>query len=140
VPIIKHLGEILDTYWKECGRPAEGWVWPASRGKLPMDFNNLYRRHILKPMEKAKLTWYGWHAFRRGLASNLSDLGVPDPVIQQILRHADVTTTEKFYRKVRRPAVTKAMKKLSKQLSVVNGSSNRNFMSDKHRTAKSGCL
>jgi integrase len=135
VPIIKHLGEILDTYWEECGRPAEGWVWPASRGKLPMDFNNLYRRHILEPMEKAKLTWYGWHAFRRGLASNLSDLGVPDPVIQQVLRHADVTTTEKFYRKVRRPAVTKAMKKLSKQLSVVNESGNRKLMSDKHLTS-----
>ena len=87
-------------------------------------------------MEKAKLTWYGWHAFRRGLASNLFDLGVPDPVIQQIFRHADVTTTEKFYRKVRRPAVTKARKKLSKQLSVVNESGNREFTSDKQRTAK----
>jgi hypothetical protein len=53
---------------------------------------------------------YGWLAFRRGLAGNLSELGVPDPVIQQVLRHGDVGTTARFYRKTRRPAVTKAMK------------------------------
>jgi integrase len=70
-------------------------------------------------MNKAELTWYGWHAFRRGLASNLSDLGVPDTAIQQILCHGDLATTEKFYRKTRRPAVAKATKKLAKRLSVV---------------------
>ena len=121
VPVISQLGAVLGDYWNASGRPATGWVWPTSRGsKLPMDFNNLYRRHIMARMNKAGLTWYGWHAFRRGLASNLSDLGVPVNVIQQILRHGDLATTEKFYRKTRRPAVAKAMKKLSKRLSVVS--------------------
>jgi len=132
VPVIPQLGEILDSYWVACGRPASGWVWPAKRGKLPIAFSNLYRRHILGPMKKAKLTWYGWHAFRRGLASNLAELGVPDPVIQQILRHEDVSTTQRFYRKTRRPAVTKAMKKLSNRLSVVIQSKST---TDKQRTA-----
>jgi integrase len=78
-----------------------------------MDFNNLYRRHIMARMREANLIWYGWHAFRSGLASNLSELGAPDNVIQQIPRHGDLGTTQKFYRKTRRPAVAKAMKKLS---------------------------
>ena len=30
--------------------------------------------------------WHGWHAARRGLGSNLYRLGVPDMVIQRILR------------------------------------------------------
>ena len=102
-------------------------MWPASRGRLPMDFNNLYRRHIIDAMEDAKLTWYGWHAFRRGLASNLSALGVPDNVIQQILRHGDLATTQRFYRKTRRPAVKSAMQKLSRKL----------VTTDKQRTAES---
>jgi len=102
-------------------------VWPTSRAKLPMDLNNLYRRHILDVMQTAKLTWHGWHAFRRGLASNLSALGVPDNVIQQILRHGDLATTQRFYRKTRRPAVKKAMQKLSRKL----------ITTDKQRTAKS---
>lgn len=128
VPIISQLAEILDQYWESLGQPAEGWVWPASRGKLPLDFNNLYRRHILNRMKKAKLPWHGWHAFRRGLASNLSELGVPDDVIQQILRHGDLGTTQKFYRKTRRPAVSKAMKKLSRRITVV---SKRKLTTDK---------
>jgi hypothetical protein len=36
------------------------------------------------------------------------------------LRHGDVSTAQKFYRKTRRPAVAKAMKKLSNRLSVVS--------------------
>jgi hypothetical protein len=30
------------------------------------------------------MEWHGWHAFRRGLATNLHRLGVSDKVIQQI--------------------------------------------------------
>jgi len=132
VPIIPQLDKILDAYWKACGRPASGWVWPAARGNLPMALSNLYRRHIAGPMKKAKLTWNGWHAFRRGLASNLSELGVPDDVIQKILRHGDLGTTQKFYRKTRPTSVTKAMKKLSRRLSVVSKSKST---TDKQRTA-----
>lgn len=41
--------------------------------------------------------WHGWHAARRGLGSNLYRLGVPDMVIQRILRHANVSTTSTYY-------------------------------------------
>jgi len=33
-------------------------------------------------------------AYRRGLVTNLHELGVPDIVIQTILRHEDVSTTQ----------------------------------------------
>jgi hypothetical protein len=49
--------------------------------------------------------------------TNLSELGVRDNVIQQILRHGDEGTTERFYRKTRRPALAKAMKKLKTAVS-----------------------
>jgi hypothetical protein len=38
----------------------------------------------------------GWHAARRVLGSNLYALGVPEKVIQQILRHANVSTTATY--------------------------------------------
>jgi hypothetical protein len=41
--------------------------------------------------------WHGWHAGRRGLGSNLYRLGVPDMVIQRILRHANMSTTARYY-------------------------------------------
>jgi hypothetical protein len=34
--------------------------------------------------------WHGWHAFRRGLATNLHQLGVADKDIQAILRHSNI--------------------------------------------------
>jgi hypothetical protein len=52
-----------------------------------LDLNNLAGR-IIKPVLKANgLTWKGWHGYRRGLATNLHELGVPDKVIQAIMRH-----------------------------------------------------
>ena len=56
--------------------------------------------------------WYGWHAARRGLGSNLYRLGVPDIVIQRILRHANVSTTATYYIKTAAEDVRNAMAKL----------------------------
>ncbi|HLM80709.1 MAG TPA: hypothetical protein VK302_08755 [Terriglobales bacterium] len=44
------------------------------------------------------------------MATNLKRLGVPDTVIQAILRHEDVSTTQRFYIKTVREDVTSAMK------------------------------
>ncbi|HTJ86030.1 MAG TPA: hypothetical protein VL349_02125 [Terriglobales bacterium] len=41
--------------------------------------------------------WYGFHAFRRGLATNLRALGVDDLTIKEILRHSDVSVTRASY-------------------------------------------
>jgi len=41
--------------------------------------------------------WHGWHAARRGLGSNLYHLGVPEKVIQAILRHSNVSVTMTYY-------------------------------------------
>ena len=56
--------------------------------------------------------WHGWHAARRGLGSNLYRLGVPDMVIQRILRHANVSTTATYYIKTAAVDVRSAMTKL----------------------------
>lgn len=51
-------------------------------------------------------------AFRRGLATNLHRLGISDKVIQQILRHANVTTTINIYVKTVSSDATATMKAL----------------------------
>jgi integrase len=47
--------------------------------------------------DSSRPEWHGWHAFRRGLATNLYDLGVDDKTIQAILRHANVAVTQGCY-------------------------------------------
>jgi hypothetical protein len=55
-----------------------------------LDLDNLADR-VIKPVLKANgLKWKGWHAYRRGLATNLHELGIRDKVIQAILRHEGV--------------------------------------------------
>jgi integrase len=64
--------------------------------------------------EGQNLMWKGWQAYRRGLATNLKELGVPDTTIQCILRHENVNTTQRFYIKT---ASVDAMKKLEDKIS-----------------------
>jgi integrase len=51
----------------------------------------------------------GWHAFRRGLATNLHRLGVSDKTIQAILRHSNVAVTQACYIKTSNADAVEAM-------------------------------
>ena len=67
--------------------------------KKPLDLNELYRRIIKDILQAAHIPWHGWHAFRRGLATNLHRLGVDDKTIQTILRHCNVAVTQNVLHK-----------------------------------------
>jgi Phage integrase family len=72
---------------------------------------------VIKPVFKANgIEWKGWHAYRRGLATNLHELGVPDKVIQAILRHEDVSTTQRSYIKTVPRIVSDAMRQLEEKI------------------------
>ena len=62
-------------------------------------------------LEKLELPWYGWHAFRRGLATNLNQIGVDPKDVQAILRHADFQTTMNHYVKSVPESVKRAMER-----------------------------
>jgi integrase len=112
VPIIEPLRVVLDAIKPE---NASGWMFPNTIGGA-LDLDNLADR-VIKPIFKAKgLKWKGWHAYRRGLATNLHELGVPDIVIQAILRHEDIRTTQRSYIKTVPRVVTAAMKRLESQV------------------------
>ena len=68
-----------------------------------MDLDYIVQSTILPALKGKQVTWHGWHACRRGLATNLHVLGVPDIVIQAILRHSDVGVTRESY--IKRNAV-----------------------------------
>jgi hypothetical protein len=76
------------------------------------DTDHAYKRDTRHP------EWRGWHAARRGLGSNLYRLGVPDMVIQRILRHANVSNTATYYIKTAADDVRNAMTKLETRISA----------------------
>lgn len=112
VPIIEPLRVLLDAV-----KPKHGFIFVGNRG-ASVDLNNLAAR-VMRPTLKARgLEWHGWHAYRRGLASNLKQLGVDDLTIQAMLRHSDVTVTRKHYIKTIPAEVTQAMQKLARAVAV----------------------
>lgn len=112
VPVIPQLAERLAAWRKLCGNPARGPIFANGNGR-PLDLDWLYRARMKDVLAKSGMQWKGWHGFRRGLASNLNRLGVDDSVIQAILRHSDVATTQKHYIKTANRDTVAAMQKLS---------------------------
>ena len=81
-----------------------------------LDLENLADRVIKPVLQSNDIEWKGRHAYRRGLATNLKKLGVPDTTIQAILRHESVSTTQHFYIKTAREDASSAMRQLEKSL------------------------
>jgi integrase len=136
VPVIRQLADRLEIHRLRYGSPTAGPIFANALGK-PLALSSAVNRVILPALNrceccgKAELDhkadhpykrdaripeWHGWHAARRGLGSNLYHLGVPDIVIQRILRHANVSTTATYYIKTAADDVRKAMTKLENRI------------------------
>jgi hypothetical protein len=53
--------------------------------------SSLVQRVIRPAIDAIGLQWYGWHGFRRRVASNLYALGADDKVVQRILATPNLT-------------------------------------------------
>lgn len=142
VPIIPALARILNAYREQCGSPNSGPMFKSQAG-TPLNMNNVLNRIVLNRIvlpalnvceqcrkgreehagadhdykrDSSRPEWHGWHAFRRGLATNLHRLGVNDKTIQAILRHSNVMTTMDIYVKTVSADSTAAMKLLETAL------------------------
>lgn len=115
VPVLPALAEILDEYRRSIGGPEAGVVF-HSGDRLPISPDKVARRVIRPALETIGLPWYGWHAFRRGLASNLYAMGAPDKVVQRILRHSRPHVTKERYIKVFDRTVLEAVEKMQTRI------------------------
>lgn len=138
VPVIKQLAERLEIHRMRCGNPTSGPMFPNAVGR-PRALGSVVNRLILPALNRCATCgrserghdakaghdygrdnhlpeWHGWHAARRGLGSNLYRLGVPEKVIQHILRHANVSTTATYYIKTAAGDVRTAMAKLENHI------------------------
>jgi integrase len=137
VPVIRQLAERLEMHRLRSGNPRTGPIFASAAGKS-LSLGSVVNRVILPTLNRCETChkpegnhdiaehefkrdarypeWHGWHAARRGLGSNLYRLGVPDMVIQRILRHANVSTTATYYIKTAAADVRNAMAKLESSI------------------------
>jgi integrase len=116
IPVVQQLADALEAHRLRMGVLAQPTlpIFQAGNGK-PLNLDNLARR-IIAPVAR----WHGWHAFRRGLATNLHALGVDDKTIQAILRHSNVGLTMNVYVKSVNESQVSAMDALSEKLGICN--------------------
>ena len=119
IPVIAHLRTRLDHHRMASGNPPSGFIFANPLGKA-MNLDALARDVVRPALETAGLKWHGWQAFRRGLATNLDRLGVRDKVIQQILRHANISTTMNIYVKNVSEDAVAAMDALEQKMCATN--------------------
>jgi integrase len=106
VPVVPMLAAKLAEY--QTTLPKKQTLIFASSDNTPLDLDNLARRVIIPALE-GHVEWRGWHAFRRGLATFLHAKGVPDKEIQAVLRHENVSITQRSYVKTVAENVRAAM-------------------------------
>ena len=141
IPVVKQLADALEAHRLRIGKLAVGPIFQAGNGKS-LNLDNLVRRVIVPALsrcavcrkleskhkpeghvfqrDKALPQWHGWHAFRRGLATNLQALGVADKEIQAMLRHSNVGLTMNVYVKTVSESQVSAMDALSEKLGICN--------------------
>ncbi|HXL21949.1 MAG TPA: tyrosine-type recombinase/integrase [Candidatus Dormibacteraeota bacterium] len=143
IPIVKQLADALDAYKRRADKLAQSDlpIFQAGNGQ-PLNLDNLARRVItpaLSPCavckkredehkpeahlferDKSLPLWHGWHAFRRGLATNLYTLGVDGKTIQAILRHSTLALTMNIYVKSVSESQTTALDSLSEKFNLCN--------------------
>jgi integrase len=140
-PIVKQLADALGAHRQRMGQLAVGPIFQGGTGK-PLNLDNLVKRAIAPALSRCTVCkkqedehkpeghayqrdnslphWHGWHAFRRGVATNLHDLGVDDKTIQAILRHSNIGITQNIYIKSVNKSQVSAMDTLSENLGICN--------------------
>lgn len=112
VPVIPTLAKYLEAH--RDSSPSNGFIFTGAKMGRPLDLHNLAARVIRPALAKKGIGWCGWHGFRRGLATNLYEMGTDPKTRQAILRHADVAVTEKHYTKSVDAVSASAMAKFDK--------------------------
>ena len=113
VPVLSLLCRVLGEHRKRAG--GGGYIFSGPSGR-PTDIESLATRVIRPALRGSGVLWHGWHAFRRGLATNLYRIGVSARTIQAILRHSNVSTTLAFYVKTSGSDSVAAMERLEKEM------------------------
>ena len=115
VPVIPQLADRLNAHRlgvSEADRQPDRFIFASKRGGS-LDLDNVAQRIIAPAIARRGGIWFGWHSFRRGLATFLHAKGVPDKEIQRILRHSNIAVTQNSYVKVIPENVRTAMANVS---------------------------
>jgi integrase len=105
VPVIEPLRELLAELRAVEGNPQNGSILRGVLGR-PLDLNMIAKRLIMPALrnpenypspDAKKLSWHGYYAFRRGIATLTTSVSRDPMAAKGLLRHTSVSTTLNHY-------------------------------------------
>ena len=103
--------------WQQetCYAGAKDWVFGSARaqGKMPPWSDTLLDRILQPAAKKAGITkWVGFHTFRHTYSTLLKANGEDVKVVQELIPHANISTTMNIYTKALTPAKREAQSRV----------------------------
>ena len=116
VPIDRFTaGELLAWQKESCYAGPEDWVFASERvqGRMPPWADTLLDRFLQPAAKQAGITkWVGFHTFRHTYSTLLKANGEDVKVVQELMRHANISTTMNIYTKALTPAKREAQSRV----------------------------
>lgn len=116
VPIDRFtVGELLAWRKESCYAAQEDWVFASERvqGRMPPWADTLLDRFLQPAAKRAGITkWVGFHTFRHTYSTLLKANGEDVKVVQELMRHANISTTMNIYTKALTPAKREAQSRV----------------------------
>jgi integrase len=97
LPLAPEIVSVLQKWLSQTMYRTEGdWVFASHKGTL-MDGDKLRERFLQPAAAQAKIGKIGWHSLRHSFATALDSTGARLKVAQELMRHANISTTMDVY-------------------------------------------
>lgn len=116
VPIDEFTKDELLSWRRETAyAESDDWVFASEKvqGKMPPWADSLLDRFLQPAAKRAGITkWVGFHTFRHTYSTLLKANGEDVKVVQELMRHANISTTMNIYTKALTPAKREAQSRV----------------------------
>jgi integrase len=120
IPMEEPLADVLIEWRSQCGYNQDSdWIFasPDKQGRQPLWANSAMEKHIRPAATRAGIQKrVGWHTLRHTFGTLLKASGTDSKVIQELLRHANISVTMDKYVQATTPAKRRAQREIVRQL------------------------
>ncbi|PYP91602.1 MAG: hypothetical protein DMG65_07140 [Candidatus Angelobacter sp. Gp1-AA117] len=95
LPMTPRVRAILETRWESAGKPAEGWIWPASTKSGHVEPCSLKKQHR-NALRLAKVRPFVLYSLRHTFLTRLGESGCDAWTLARIAGHSSITISARY--------------------------------------------
>ena len=95
IPMTPRVRAVLESRWKDAGRPEEGWVWPAPTHSGHVEPSSLRKQHA-KALRGSRVRPFVLYSLRHTFLTRLGQSGCDVWTLARIAGHASITISARY--------------------------------------------